>query len=202
MNALRVWRPISDTAVIVIRFAANAINCFRHDKILLFGAFAALLAVVAVPTFLLQVDIRPVAASSTLKCYDSAGNDEPCGVQASASAPQSNGQTSEAHRPAIRTTIGLYQQESWVISALAQPASWTTSAPATNEPAASEPATNEPATNEPATRRSSASARRQASAACGRHVIPCVFSALRRGVTHLAYVAANASRARPAREYR
>jgi hypothetical protein len=181
MTGQQVRRVLSNAAETVIRFAVKAINAVRHGKALLLAAFAALLLVAAVPLSF-RIGTRPVAASSTLKCYDSAGNYEPCLAQAGASAPPSAGRTTEAHQPASWTTIALHRQESWVTSALAQPASWTMSPP-------------------PVARRSAPSARRPESAVCGHRFIPCFFSALRRGVTHIAYAAASAARARPAREY-
>jgi hypothetical protein len=38
-------------------------------------------------------------------------------------------------------------------------------------------------------------------AICGRRLLPCFFSALRRGVTHIAFVAATVGQPRPAREH-
>jgi hypothetical protein len=181
MTSKRVRRLISNAAETVIRFAVQAINSVRLSKILLLAALVALLLVAAVP-LLFRVGAQPVAASSTLKCYDNAGNAEPCLAQAKASAPRSAGRTTEAHQPASWATIALYRQESWVTSALAQPASWTVSEP-------------------PVARRSTTSARRPASSVCRHRFIACFFSALRRGVTHMASVAATVGRARPATEY-
>jgi hypothetical protein len=50
-------------------------------------------------------------------------------------------------------------------------------------------------------RRSSKPEKRLALAACRRRLIPCVFSTLRRGLTHIASVAAMIGQARPAREH-
>jgi len=147
-------------------------------KILFLGAFASLLAVVAVP-ILFRADMQSAAANRTLNCYDSGGNYEPCVTRASASPSQFNGRTTGAHQPANWTTTALYQQTIWPTNAVDQPVNWTTSAP-------------------PA-RRSSTPGKRPAT--CGRHLIPCFFSALRRGVTHIASVAATVGQARPAREH-
>ena len=74
MSDRRVRRPVSDAAETVISFAINATNSVPHSKILLLGAFAALLVVVAVP-ILSRADMPP---NRTLKCYDSAGQYQPC----------------------------------------------------------------------------------------------------------------------------
>jgi hypothetical protein len=160
-------------------FAAKATNSVLAGKILLLGAFAALLVVVAVP-ILFRVDVPAVAANSTLRCYDSAGNAEPCVTRASASSSQLDGQTTEA-QPASWTTTALYQQVSLATSAVDQPANWTKSTPAA--------------------RRSSTQGKRLASTNCGRRLIPCFFSSLRRGLTHIASVAASVGQTRPAREH-
>jgi hypothetical protein len=180
MSGQQVRRPISDTAPTVVPFAANATDSVPHSKILLFGAFAALLMVVAVP-LLFRVDMPPVAASSTLKCYDSDGHYEPCLMQASASTPRLNDRTTEAHQPASWTTIALYQQASWAATELDQPASWTASAPAAQ--------------------RSTTPGKRPALAICGQRFIPCFFSTLRRRLAHIASATAIVGRARPAREH-
>jgi hypothetical protein len=177
MSGRRARRPISDTAATIIRFAANATSSVPRSKILLLGALAALLVVVAVP-ILFRVHMPPVAASSPLKCYDSAGNYKPCLMQASASL---NDRTTEAHQPASWTTTALYQQASLATTELDQPASWATSAPAAQ--------------------RSGTPGKRPALAICGQRFIPCFFSTLRRGLTRIASVAANVGRARPAREH-
>ncbi len=73
MSGRQVRRPVSDTAKPIIPLAANATNSVP----LFLGAFAPLLVVVAVP-ILFRADMPSVAANSTLNCYDSAGNYEPC----------------------------------------------------------------------------------------------------------------------------
>jgi hypothetical protein len=180
MSGRRARFPVSDTTAIVIRFAARAANSVPHSKILISGALAALLVVVAVP-ILFRVDMPPVAASSPLKCYDSAGKYEPCLMQAGASRPQLDDRATEAHQPANWTTTALYQQASLAPTEPDQPASWATSAPAAQ--------------------RSGTPGKRPALAVCGQRFIPCFFSALRRGLTHIASAAANVGRARPAREH-
>jgi hypothetical protein len=176
MSAWRASRPISETKT-VIPLAANATNSVPHSKILVLGAFAALLVVVAVPILFGP----PRAANSTLKCYDSAGNYEPCSTPASAFPPRFNGPTAEADQPPRWATTALYQPDSRVTSALDQPAGWTTSAPVA--------------------RRSSTPEKHVALASCEHRLIPCFFSALGRGITHIASVAANVGRARPASEH-
>jgi hypothetical protein len=179
MSGRRARRPVSDTAESVIQFAANAANSIARGKILLLGAFAALPVIVAVP-ILFQTDTPPVAADSTLKCYDRAGNYQPCLTQASAAPSRFNGQTTSTIRPPTWTTTALYQESSWATTAVDQPAN---------------------STSAPVARRGSRSGKRLALAACGRRLIPCVFSTLRRGLTHIASVAATMGRARPAREH-
>jgi len=61
----------------MISLAVHATNSISHSKILFLGAFAILLALAAVPISF-RVDRPPVKANSTLNCYDSAGNYEPC----------------------------------------------------------------------------------------------------------------------------
>jgi hypothetical protein len=178
MSGWRVRRAVSDTAQIIITFAANAANSIPYSKILLLEAFAALLVVVAVPT-LFRADTPSVAANSTLKCYDSAGNYKPCAARAGAFLSRFNGQATGAHQPASWTTTAFYQQD-WATITVDQPANLKTSAPAA--------------------RRSSTLRKRPALTICGRRLIPCFFSALRRGVTHIASVAAIEAGARPGRE--
>jgi hypothetical protein len=179
MSGRRVGRPVSNPAETVTPIAANATNSVSYRKILLSGAFAALLVVVAA-SVLFRVDMSSVAASGILKCYDNAGNYEPCVAPASASLSQFIGRTIEAHQPASWTTTALYQQDSPATTAVDQPENWKTSAPAA--------------------RRSGTPRKRPASAISGRRLIPRFFSALRRGVTHLASAAAIESGALPARE--
>ena len=185
MSGRRVRRSILATAETVIPFIAKAINLGPRSKILLLGTFAASLLVVLVP-ILFRSDAPPIAASSTLKCYDSAKNYEPCLTRASASTSRFNGQTTEAHQPPSWTTTALYQQATWATTAPDQQASWTTTAP---DQQASW--TN----SAPVAQRGTALRKHAASAICGRRLIPCFFSALRRGVTHIAAVVT-----RPARE--
>jgi hypothetical protein len=179
MSSRRARRPVSDAAESVIKFAANTANSIPRSKFLLLGAFAALPVIIAVP-ILVQTDTLPVAADSTLKCYDRAGNYQPCLTQASAAPSRFNGQTTSTIRPPTWTTAALYQEASWATTAVDQPAN---------------------STSAPVARHSSKFGKRLALAACGRHLIPCVFSTLRRGLTHIASVAASMGRARPAREH-
>ena len=199
MSGRQVRRPVSDTAKPIIPLAANATNSVPHSKILFLGAFAPLLVVVAVP-ILFRADMPLVAANSTLNCYDSAGNYEPCVTRASASPSQLNGRTTGAHQPASWTTSALYQQASWTTTTVDQPANWPTTK--VDQPANwTTSAVDQPADrtiSAPATRRSSTPAKRPA--ICGRRLMPCFFSALRRGLTHIAFVAATVGQARPARE--
>jgi hypothetical protein len=167
-------------AATVIGFAAKAANSVRHRKIVLLGALAALLMAAAVP-ILSFADLPSGAANSTLKCYDTAGNYESCATRANASASQPDGRIAAPHRLPGWITTALYQEATSAAGAVEQPANGTTSAPAE--------------------RRTSAPRKHIAAAACSRRVIPCFFSALRRGVTHIASAAANLSQPRPAREH-
>lgn len=179
MSGRRMKRLVSETAESVLAFAAKDTNFVPHGTILLLAAFAAFAALAAVPT-LRRVEMPPAAANSTLKCYDNVGNHEPCTARASLSLSRFNGQTAETRPPANWIVTALYQQESAAPAAVDQPASGTP--------------------NTQAARRVSPPRRRPAPAACGRSLIPCFFSALRRQVTHMASVAARAG-ARPAREH-
>lgn len=179
MSGRRARRPVSDAAESVIQFAAKAANSTPRSKILLLGAFAALSVIVAVP-ILFRADTPSVAADSTLKCYDSAGNYQPCPTRAIAAPSRFDGRTTWTIRPPTWTTTALYQESSWATPAVDQPA---------NSPSA------------PVARRSSKPGKRLALAACGRRLIPCVFSTLRRGFTHIVSVAANMGHARPAGEH-
>jgi hypothetical protein len=212
MSGQRVRRAVSDLAEKVIRFTANATNSVLHNKILLLGALAALSVVVAIPILcradmpseagngtlkcydsagipiLCRTDMLSVAANSPLKCYDSAGNYQPCVTRASASALR----TTRARRPVSWASSEPSQQASWATTAPYQQANWTTTA------------VIQPANltiSAPAARRSSTPGKRRSLSICGRHLIPCFFSALRRGVTHMASVAAIAAGARSAREH-
>jgi len=161
----------------------------HFGKIPFLGMFVPLLVVVAV-LILFRADMLSVAANSTLKCYDSAGNHEPCITRAGASLSRSNGRTAGAHQLASWTATALYKQTIWTTPAVDQPANWTTTA--VEQPA-------DRTTSAPAARRSSSTIGKHP-AICRRRLIPCFFSALRRGFTHLAAVAATAGHARPARE--
>lgn len=195
MNGWQVGRLVSDTAETVIAFAANAAKSVQYRKVLLCGAFAALLAVAAVP-ILVQADMPSVGANNTLKCYDRAGNDQPCPARGSASLSRSDGPTAGIYRPASWAATALYLQESPAIAAADQPAPATTAA---NQPAAAADQSASGKTNAPATKHSAPPQRRIASAVCGRHLLPCVFSAFRRGITHLASVAATEAGVSPSR---
>lgn len=180
MGARRVRRRVCAMTAAVIGFAATAAKSVRHRKIVLLGALAALLMVAAVP-ILSFAGLPKGPATSTLKCYDAAGNYESCATRTSASASQPDGRLGAPHRLPAWITTALYQEATPAAGAVEQPANGTTSAPAA--------------------RRTSTPRKHIASAACSRRVIPCFFSALRRGVTHIASAAANLSQARPAREH-
>lgn len=207
MSDRRVRRPVSDAAETVMSFATNATNSDPHSKfrllgtfaaLLFLGAFAALLAVIAVPMLsradmppvpanrtlkcydsagryqpcamrLSRAEMPPMRANNTLKCYDSAGQYEPCVTRASASRLGFNGRTTGTDQLASWTTTALYQVD--------QAANWTTSTPVV--------------------RRSSTSGRPRALAICRRRLIPCFLSTLRRGLMHIASVA----EIRPPREH-
>lgn len=180
MGALQVGRRVSNMTATVIGPAAKAAKSVRHRKILVLGALTALLMAAAAP-ILSFADLPTKAATSTLKCYDRAGNSESCATRANASAPQPDGRISGPHRLPGWITSALYQEAASAAGAVEQPANEATSAAAA--------------------RRTSAPRKHIASAACSRRVIPCLFSALRRGVTHIASAAANLSQPRPAREH-
>jgi hypothetical protein len=176
-------RFVSYVAKPIITLAAKMRN--PHGKILLLGAF--LLVGIAVP-ILFRADVPSVTANGTLNCYGSDGNYEPCVTRAGASPSRLNGRTTGTHQPPSWTTTALYQQAIWSTTTF-DPASWTTSAV--------EQLANS-TTSPPAARRGSTRGKRPA---CGRRLIPCFFSALRRGLTHIASVVATVARARPAREH-
>jgi len=170
-----VTRPVSGAAKTLIPLAAKATSC-PHFKIPFLGAFTILLVVVAIP-ILLRAKLPSVTADSTLKCYDSAGNYESCATPASASPLQFNGRTTDTYQPPSWTATALYQQTIWPATdksaiwsatAVDDPVDWTTSA---------------------AARRSGTSGKRSALVTCRRHLVPCFFSALRRGLTQIASVA-------------
>jgi len=175
MSDRQVQRPLSDAAEIDVPSAAGT-NSVSRNKILL-GVLAALFVVVSVP-LLFRADMQLVAANSALKCYDSAGKYEPCATRVSASASQSISRTMKVHLPAGWITTALYRPESWKTPAVDQAENFAISAPAG---------------------RRSAMPRKHLASACHRHLIPCFFSALRRGVTHFASAAA--AQSRPVREH-
>jgi hypothetical protein len=223
MSGQRGRRPVLDSAGTVIAFVANATNSVLRSKMLLLGALAALFAVAAIPILsradmptvaanstlkcydsagtpiLCRADMLSVAANNTLKCYDSVGNHEPCVARPSASSSRMartyqpatlattvpNEQASQAttapYQQASAATTPPYQQASWATTAVVLPANWTSSTPAPKH--------------------ISTPGKRRGLSVCGRHLIPCFFSALRRGVTHMASVAAIAAGARPVREH-
>lgn len=201
MNGRRVRRLVSGTAESVMMIAASAAKFIPRGKILLSGAFAALFFVVAVP-MLFEAGTPPVAADGTLRCYDGAGNHEPCVAQTSAAPRRLNRPAIGALRPPSWTTVALYEQSSWTTAAFDPPSSWAT--PAVDQQTAG---TTTAAVDQPENSTSAPVARRgrwgkhQASAACKRHLIPCFFSTLRKGLTHIASAAANLARVRPAREH-
>ncbi len=178
MSGRRVGRLVSDTAETVIAFAADAAKSVQYTKVLLWGGLATLLVVAAAP-ILIQADMPSVGINNTLKCYDRAGNSQPCPARAGASPLRFDG-----------LKAGTYQPASWAATAVHLRESPTTIA-------ADQPANGK--TNAPAARRSTAPQKRTASAICGRRLLPCVFSALRREVTHLASVAAIEAGTLPAR---
>ena len=165
-------RPVSDTAETVAPSGARATKSIPYRKIVLFGAFVPLAVVVAAP-LMFHADAPPVAAN-ILKCYDSSGNHVPCATEARASPSPPTGRTTAAQQPASWIATARYQQVSWATTGVDQPA-----------------------TGAPAAPRSSTPLKRQAYASCRRHLLPCFFSTLRRGL-HLA--AAAAAQARSARE--
>ncbi len=187
MSSERVRRAVCNTAATIVAFAVRATSSVLRSKGLLLGAFAALLSAVAAST-LFRADMPQVAANSTLKCYDRAGNYEPCVTRAHAPAPRFTARTIEVHQPAGWTTAALYQP-SWAISAVGQATSWSTTT-------SDQPANG---TSAPAARRIAASGKH--TTVCGRRPIPCFFSALRRGFTHIVTVAASVGQGRPVREH-
>jgi hypothetical protein len=171
----------------------------HFGKILFLAVFAPLLAVIAA-LILFRADVLSAQGSSTLNCYDSAGNYESCATRASASPSPFNGRTTREHQLASWTATALYQQATWTTTAVDQPANWTTNA--VDQPA--NWTTN--AVDQPADRTTSALVARRSitsgkhAANCRRRLMPCFLSALRRGFTHIASVAATMGQARPARE--
>jgi hypothetical protein len=194
MSGRRLRRLVSNAAGTVVALAANAANSVQYGKVLLVGAFAALVAVVAVPIFI-RADMPSVGSNNTLKCYDRAGNYQPCPARANASPSRLNGPPAGTYQPASWATVALYQRESSPTIAVALSDRENSPTIAAEQPASAK-------ANAPAAKRSITLRRRTASANCGRHLIPCVFSALRRGVTHLASVAATEAGTRPPRALR
>jgi hypothetical protein len=188
MRGWRVKHPISDKAETDIPLTDDATNSFPRSKIPYLVASAILLVVVAVP-ILFRAGMPSAAANSTLKCYDNAGDYESCVNPANAPPSRFNGRTAGPDQPPSWTTTALYQQANWPSTAVDQAAIWPTTA--LDQPANS--------TMSADARRSSAPGKRPASATCERHLIPCLFSALRKGLTHIAAVTVGP--ARPAREH-
>jgi len=163
-----------------------------------------------------RADSLPVAASGVLKCYSSAGNYQPCLARADLSPSR----TTAADQPEGGPASGQYQQTNAATTApdrqVSEPyhlASGATAAPpqrptpvtgAPDQQASSTPtAVVQPAnwtTTVPPVRLSNVLGKRRAAARCRRHSLTCFFSALRRGVTHLASVAATMGRP-PGREH-
>jgi hypothetical protein len=180
---------VSDTVKPISHLAGKATISVSLRKILLLGAIAPLLVIAAVP-ILLGTEMPAGETDSKLNCYDRVGNYEPCVTRATVSPSHVNGRTTAAHQPASWTTTALYQQAVFPGTVVDHPADWTTST--VDQPASS-------TISVPATRRSSTLGKRQT--ICGRRLIPCLFSALRSGFTHIASVAATVGQARPAREH-
>jgi hypothetical protein len=179
MSRRLLRRSVSDMANLIITLAASATNLVPHRKIVFLGSIAPLLAVAALP-ILFGIDTPSVEASSTLNCYDRAGNYEPCIARANTSpSNQFGSRTIEPHQSVTWTTTALYQQAIWPTNSGNKPENWTT--------AAADPTANL-TTSGITAQRSSAPGKRPS--ICGRHLIPCFFSALRRQLTHIASVAA------------
>ena len=187
MSCRQLRHPVLDAINSIITLAANATNLVPNSKILFLGAFAPILVIAALP-ILFRADTPTVQTSSTLSCYDGAGNYEPCVTRANMSPSQFNSRTIELHQSVSWTTTALYQQAIWPTNAIDQPENWTIRA-VDQAPSST--------TNAPTAQRSSASGKRPS--LCGRHLIPCFFSALRRRLTHIASVAVG--QARLAREH-
>ena len=186
MTGRPVRRPGSDPAEPVTPPPAHAPHSVLQSKILPLGAFAALLTVAAVLILLMPSG----AGNSTLKCYDSAGNYEPCVTRARTAPARSDGLTAQVHRPPSWIKAALYAPSSekpiWETPADDQPINATTSAPGNS------------IASVPAARRTG---KRHLASACGRRLMPCFFSAVRRGITHLASAAGTMGPNRYAREH-
>ena len=183
MSTRRVRRPILDAGDTVIAFDANARNSVLHRIILPFAALAALLAVVAVP-ILGRADIPSVAVSSTLKCYDGAENPISCRADMPAVAVSSTLKCYDGAGDYAACLTGRSEPPSRVDGRTAEahrPASETTVV-------VSQSANWKASLL--AARRSRAPGKRPVLAICRRGSILCFFSALRRGVVHIASVAA------------
>jgi hypothetical protein len=204
MGAWRLRRLVFGSSGAFIPLAANALNSVSHSRFRLLVVVAALLVIVAIP-ILCAPDVSSAAgdgtltcydsagnsifcrsrmpmltANSTLKCYDSAGRYESCATLASTPLSENNDPTIGNDQPATVTTTASYREPNPTFAPANQSTNWAASAP-TALPA-------------------SAPEKRRAAAACGRRLIPCFFSALRRGVTHVALVASRHG-ARPARTF-
>lgn len=215
---MSVRRPVSGAAEDVIPFAARAASSLAHGRMLLIGAVGAVIAILAIPLICgadapwaaansalqcydsagnyvsCRADMPSVAANSALQCYDSAGNYQPCVSATRASGLPSRffGQAVADHQPTNLTVAASDQPTSPAVTANDQP---TSSAATANDQPTSLTATAsyQPAswaTSAPVARRGSTPPKRPVSTICGRHFLPCFFSTLRRGVTHMASVAA------------
>lgn len=204
MGARRSRRLVFGSAGAVIPLAANAVNSVSRSSFRLLVVVAALLVIVAIPilcapdvssaagngaltcydsagnSILCRSSMPMLPANNTLKCYDSAGRYESCPTLASAPLSEVSAPTIGNDEPETVTTTASYREPSSTFAPANQLANWAASAP-TALPA-------------------SAPEKRRAAVACGRRLIPCFFSALRRGVTHVALVASRHG-ARPARTF-
>lgn len=183
MSGPEVRRPGSATTETSVPPAAPGTHSALQSKVLPLGAFAALLTAAAI--LILLIPSGP--GNSTLQCYDGAGNYEPCGTQASASPARSESQTAAVHRA-----------PSWIATALYKPSAEKPSAEKPNWEAAGTEQLVNSAISAPTARRTT---RKHLASACGRRLMPCFFSAVRRGITHLASAAGAIGQARPPREH-
>lgn len=193
MSVQRVSRPVSVAVEAVIPAKAQAKSPVFRGKISLFGAFAAVAAVAA---FVLVAALPAKQANSTLKCYDSSGNGHPCLTLAASSPSQPTATSFQSQPPATSS-----QSQPPAISSQSQPtrrtaelASWTT-APLDQ---VGDHRGNWTASTP--TLRHSVTGKRLAPSRCGRRLLPCFFSAVEKGVRHIALVAAAMGRTRPQRE--
>ena len=175
MSNRELRRPSLATAETSVPPAAPATQSGLQSKILPLGAFAALLPVAAV--LILLIPSGP--GNSTLKCYDSAGNYEPCGTQASASPVRPASRTAAVHRAPGWIATALYnlssEKPNWETAGVEQPVNSAISAPAGRR-----------------------TTKKHLASVCGRRLMPCFFSAVRRGITHLASAAGTMGQARAA----